>query len=66
MTVKILALKDHMEHNLQDKRSKRALNQLVHKRQNMLKYLRRKSPQRYANCLKEIGLEDRAVLREVR
>ena len=66
MTVKILALKDHMDHNLQDKRSKRALNQLVHQRQKMLKYLRRKSPERYVNCLKQIGLEDRAVIKEVR
>ena len=65
MTVKILALREHMQHNLQDKRSKRALNQLVHARQKMLKYLRRKSPERYINCLQEIGLDDSAVVREV-
>src|SRR5271155_1549213 len=65
MTVKILALREHMQHNLQDKRSKRALNQLVHARQKMLKYLRRKSPERYIHCLKEIGLDDSAVVREV-
>ena len=65
MTVKILALREHMQHNMQDKRSKRALNLLVHARQKMLKYLRRKSPERYINCLKEIGLDDSAVVREV-
>ena len=65
MTVKILALKEHMQYNLQDKRSKRALNMLVHQRQKMLKYLRRKYPERYIDCLKEIGLDDSAVVREV-
>lgn len=65
MTVKILALKEHLQYNLQDKRSKRALNMLVHQRQKMLKYLRRKSADRYLSCLKQIGLDDSAVVKEV-
>ena len=64
--MKILALHEHMQHNRQDKRTKRALNMFVHQRQKMLKYLRRKSPQRYSECLKEIGLDDSAIVREVR
>ena len=66
MTVRILALHDHVQRNLQDKRTKRALNMLVHQRQRMLKYLRRRSPERYAQCLQEIGLDDNAVVREIR
>jgi ribosomal protein S15 len=66
MTVRILALKEHMQRNLQDKRSKRALQMLVHQRQKMLKYLRGKSRERYIYCLKQIGLDDSAVVREVR
>jgi ribosomal protein S15 len=66
LTVRILALHEHMQHNRQDKRTKRALNMMVHQRQKMLKYLRKKSPERYANCLKEIGLDDSAIVKEVR
>jgi ribosomal protein S15 len=66
MTVRILALHDHLKRNLQDKRTKRALAMLVHKRQKMLKYLRRDSRERYIKCLLEIGLDDSAVLKEIR
>jgi small subunit ribosomal protein S15 len=57
---------EHMKHNRQDKQTKRALNILIHQRQKMLKYLRRKAPARYGKCVNEIGLDDNAVLREVR
>ena len=66
MTVKILALHEHMKRHSQDKQTKRALNMIVHQRQKMLKYLRRSKPERYFACLKEIGLDDSAVVREVR
>lgn len=57
---------DHLQRNRQDKHTKRALNMLVHQRQKMLKYLRRESPERYVKCIKEIGLDDIAIVREVR
>lgn len=38
---------------------------LVHQRMRLLKYLRRKSPQRYAAILPRIGVEPRAVEGEV-
>jgi ribosomal protein S15 len=66
LTVKILALSEHMKRNSQDKQTKRALNMMVHQRQKMLKYLRRTKPERYFACLKDIGLDDSAVVREVR
>ena len=66
MTVKILALHEHMQHNRQDKQTKRSLSMMIHQRQKMLKYLRRTKPQRYYACIKEIGLDDSAVVSEVR
>ena len=66
MTVRILALSDHLETNRGDKRTKRALNMLVHQRQKMLKYLRRTEPVRYKAVLEKIGLDDIAVVQEVR
>jgi small subunit ribosomal protein S15 len=66
MTVRILALSDHLAVHRNDKATKRALNMLVHQRQKMLKYLRRKAPDRYKAVLEEIGLDDIAVVQEVR
>ena len=64
--MRILALHDHLKRHLQDKRTKRALHMLVHQRQKMLKYLRRRSPERYVKCIKEIGLDDGSVIKEFR
>lgn len=66
MTVRILALSNHLESHRNDKTTKRALNMLVHQRQKMLKYLRRTDPGRYKGVLKSIGLDDIAVVQEVR
>lgn len=64
--MRILALHEHVKRNSQDKQTKRALNMMVHQRQKLLKYLRRTKPERYFACLKEIGLDDSAIVAEVR
>jgi ribosomal protein S15 len=66
LTVRILALREHMKRNLQDKQTKRAMAMLLHQRQRLLKYLRRTKPQEYFKCIEQIGLDDSAVVAEVR
>jgi small subunit ribosomal protein S15 len=66
MTVRILALSDHLKVHRHDMATKRAMNMLVHQRQKMLKYLRRTAPDKYKTVLGKIGLDDIAVIREVR
>ncbi|ORY83288.1 hypothetical protein BCR37DRAFT_379331 [Protomyces lactucae-debilis] len=65
LTVRILALQSHMQGNKKDKHSYRGFRGLVHKRQNVLAYLRRESVERYFACLEKLGLEDQSVTREI-
>ncbi|RPB01108.1 hypothetical protein L873DRAFT_1788428 [Choiromyces venosus 120613-1] len=68
LTVKIRNLARHLElKGPTDKHNKRNLRVLVHKRQKLLKYLKRKEKGgvRWRNVMEAIGLDDEAVQREV-
>lgn len=68
LTVKIRNLARHLElKGPTDKHNKRNLRLLVHKRQKLLKYLKRKEKGgvRWRNVMEAIGLDDNAVQREV-
>jgi ribosomal protein S15 len=62
LTVKILNLSRHLESANKDKHNKRNLLVLVHKRQKLLKYLRRKERggPRWQNLMDTLGLSDAA------
>ena len=53
---KIGELTDHLKSHNKDHASRRGLLMMVAKRTNLLKYLRRKSPDRYANLIGRLGL----------
>ncbi|CAG8770531.1 1190_t:CDS:2, partial [Racocetra fulgida] len=46
---------------VQDKHNNRGLRQLVHKRQKLLKYLKRESLERYFTTIKKLGLDERVI-----
>ena len=61
LTTKIRVLAEHLGGlGRKDKVNKRNLQLLVHKRQKLLRYLRRKERggERWENVIKELGLED--------
>ncbi|ORY99200.1 hypothetical protein BCR43DRAFT_455711 [Syncephalastrum racemosum] len=60
-TIRILNLNSHLQQHRKDKHNYRQLRMMVHKRAKILKYLKRKSQDRYHQCLAELGLEPRAV-----
>lgn len=64
-TSRILALSDHCKNHKKDQTGKRMLRYYVHQRQRMLKYLRKVNFDRYVHCIKNLGLTDELVLREV-
>ena len=67
LTMKIQALAKHLEGTRKDMANKRNLRLLVHKRQKLLKYLkkRERGGPRYQNVLDAIGLDDHAVMEEL-
>lgn len=65
LTYRIRNLHEHLAQGRHDNSSRRGMAILVHQRMRLLKYLRRKSPQRYAAILPRIGVEPRAVEGEV-
>lgn len=65
LTVRILNLHSHMQQHRKDKHNYKQLREMVHKRARVLKYLKRKSQERYYKCLEELGLEPRAVEGEI-
>lgn len=71
LTVKIQALARALHrddgHNTKDKHNKRNLRLLVHRRQKLLKFLKRKEKGgvRYRNVMAALGLDDDAVHREL-
>ncbi|KAG4301653.1 hypothetical protein PCANB_001694 [Pneumocystis canis] len=64
-TIRIHYLNFHLSFHHKDKNTLRALRHLVHKRQKILKYLRRKDKTRYFSCIKRLGLTDIAVMNEI-
>lgn len=67
LTAKILNLSRHLQTANTDKHNKRNLRILVHKRQKMLKYLRRKERggPRYQKVMEDLGLSDAAWKGEI-
>lgn len=67
LTTKILNLSKHLEGTRKDKHNKRNLRILVHKRQKLLRYLRRKERggPRWQNLVESLGLSDAAWKGEI-
>ncbi|KAE8356542.1 hypothetical protein BDV28DRAFT_126820 [Aspergillus coremiiformis] len=67
LTAKILNLSKHLQTSNKDKHNKRNLMVLVHKRQKMLRYLRRKERggPRWQHLMKTLGLSDAAWKGEI-
>ncbi|KAA8895041.1 hypothetical protein FN846DRAFT_363391 [Sphaerosporella brunnea] len=71
LTVKIRALEKALHrndgHNTKDKHNKRSLRLMVHRRQKLLKYLKRKEKGgiRYRNIMAALGLDEDAVHKEL-
>ncbi|KAI9369733.1 hypothetical protein BJX61DRAFT_518482 [Aspergillus egyptiacus] len=67
LTAKILNLSRHLETTNKDKHNKRNLRLLVHKRQKLLRYLRRKERggPRWRNLMETLGLSDAAWAHEI-
>ncbi|KAF9920938.1 hypothetical protein FBU30_009105 [Linnemannia zychae] len=65
MTVKIQNLHNHVVNNKKDKHNYRRLRMLIHQRQAILKYLKKKDEDRYHICLDRLGLEPRAIEDEI-
>ncbi|KAK9319934.1 hypothetical protein V1517DRAFT_330924 [Lipomyces orientalis] len=66
LTVRILAMAEHLRYNLKDKITMRSLTIMVQQRNSMLKYLKKRSLPRYMSCLKKLGLDDSVVSKEFR
>ncbi|KTW27244.1 ribosomal protein S15 [Pneumocystis jirovecii RU7] len=64
-TVRIHYLNSHLSFHRKDKNTFRALRHLVHKRQKILKYLRKEDHIRYFSCIKKLGLTDTAIINEI-
>lgn len=67
LTTKILNLSRHLESTTKDRHNKRNLRILVHKRQKLLSYLRRKERggPRWQNLMESLGLSDAAWKGEI-
>ncbi|SNX86316.1 related to MRPS28 - mitochondrial ribosomal protein, small subunit [Melanopsichium pennsylvanicum] len=66
LTYRIRNLHEHLEgKNRHDNSNRRSMSLLTHQRAKILKYLKTKSPHRYHDILKKIGLEARAVEGEI-
>ncbi|CAG8698462.1 15730_t:CDS:10 [Cetraspora pellucida] len=65
LTVRILNLYGHLQNNRKDKHNYRGLRKLVHKRQKLLKYLKRESLERYFTTIKKLGLDERVIEGEI-
>lgn len=56
ITAKINYLSDHFADHKHDFHSKRGLMKMIGRRRRLLKYLNEKSPERYQEVIKELGL----------
>ncbi|SJX64384.1 related to MRPS28-mitochondrial ribosomal protein, small subunit [Sporisorium reilianum f. sp. reilianum] len=65
LTYRIRNLHDHLQSNRHDNSNRRSMSLLTHQRAKILKYLKKKSPQRYHTILPRIGVEARAVEGEI-
>ncbi|ETS64594.1 hypothetical protein PaG_01063 [Moesziomyces aphidis] len=65
LTYRIRNLYHHLQTNRHDNSNRRSMTSLTHSRAKILKYLKRKSPQRYHQILPRIGVDARAVEGEI-
>lgn len=67
LTAKIRALAEHLKTGKKDKMNKTNLRELCHKRQKLLKYLKRKEKGgiRYRNIMESLGLDENAIFSEL-
>ncbi len=56
LTQKIRELTEHLKKHKKDHTSRRGLLMMVGKRKTILRYLRKKDPQRYATLIQRLGL----------
>ncbi|KAF9930609.1 hypothetical protein BGZ65_005241, partial [Modicella reniformis] len=65
MTVRIHNMHNHIQKHKKDKHNYRRLRILIHKRQAILKYLKKAAPERYHVCLDRLGLDPRVIEDEI-
>ncbi len=58
LTERIRNLTEHIKKNKKDLHSRRGLIGMVNKRKKLLKYLKRKNPQRYEEIIKELKIRE--------
>ncbi|RUM59358.1 MAG: 30S ribosomal protein S15 [Persephonella sp.] len=58
LTERIKNLTEHIKRNKKDLHSRRGLIGMVNKRRKLLKYLKRKNPERYQQVIKELNLRE--------
>jgi len=58
LTERIRNLTEHIKRNKKDLHSRRGLIGMVNKRRKLLKYLKRKNPERYQQVIKELNLRE--------
>lgn len=63
--MRIHNIADSMAQQPRDVHAKRNLRRLVMSRAKVLKYLKQRDLNRYVACLKDIGVEERAVLGDI-
>ncbi len=56
LTERIRRLTEHLKIHKKDKHSRRGLLLMVSKRKKHMKYLKRKSPERYEQLIKDLGI----------
>ena len=58
LTERIRNLTEHIKKNKKDLHSRRGLIGMVNKRRKLLKYLKRKNPERYQEVIKELKIRE--------
>ncbi len=58
LTERIRNLTEHIKRNKKDLHSRRGLIGMVNKRRKLLKYLKRKNPERYQQAIKELKIRE--------
>ncbi len=58
LTERIRNLTEHIKRNKKDLHSRRGLIGMVNKRRKLLKYLKRKNPERYQQIIKELKIRE--------
>ncbi|MCK5803435.1 MAG: 30S ribosomal protein S15 [Lentisphaeria bacterium] len=56
LTARVLEVTEHLKLNKKDHASRRGLIAMVNRRRSLLRYLERKSHERYVTIIKELGL----------